>query len=101
MDLLKKRRLLTPDDLSLNWRHLWDIAMEFEGQATSMSMKFYPTDFEKSFKSLVKVSRPYFPRSATKEILTELRPQFCPHYQGMTKAIYSCSLFLPTLFVER
>ena len=101
MDLLKKRRLLTPDDLSLDWRQLWDITEEFEGQAVSMSMKLYPADFEKSLKSLVKLARPYFPHSATKEILRELRPQFCPHDRTMTKAVYSCSIFLPTLFVER
>merc|ERR1740128_858831 len=64
-------------------------------------MKFYPADFEKSLKALVKVARPYFPRSATKEMLREFRPCFCPHDTIMAKAMAYCSLFLPTLSVER
>ena len=99
--LMKKRRLLSPDDLTLDWRPLYDLYEDLSGYAVTMSMKFYPADFEKSLKALVKVARPYFPRSATKEMLREFRPCFCPHDTIMAKAMAYCSLFLPTLSVER
>ena len=66
-----------------------------------MSMKVYPLDFEKSLKILIKTCRYYFSSTATKEIMAEFRPYFCPHDNIMTKAVSYCSLFLPTLFVER
>ena len=99
--LLKKRRLLTPEDLSLDWRPLYDLYEDLSSHAVIMSMKFYPADFEKSLKALIKVARPYFPRSATKEMLREFRPCFCPHDTIMAKAMSYCSLFLPTLSLER
>ena len=50
---------------------------------------------------IMQLSRPYFPASATKEILAEFRPYFCPHDSIMSKAIAYCSLLLPTFFVEQ
>ena len=117
--LMKKRRLLSPEDLGrvsrhlfivimsmcflaeLDWRKLYDIYEDMSGHYATMSMKIYPTDFEKSLKLLVKTCRPYFSRTATTEILNEFRPYFCPHDSMMSKAVAYCSLFLPTLFVDR
>ena len=85
----------------LDWRKLYDIYEDMSGHYATMSMKIYPTDFEKSLKLLVKTCRPYFSRTATTEILNEFRPYFCPHDSMMSKAVAYCSLFLPTLFVDR
>jgi len=99
--LLKKRSLLTPEDLELDWRPLYDIYEDMSSHFASMNMKIYPQDFEKSLKLLIKLCRYYFPRSATQEILSEFRPYFCPHDGIMAKAVAYCALFLPTIFVSK
>jgi len=99
--LLKKRSLLSPDDLELDWRPLYDIYEDMSDHYASMNMKIYPQDFEKSLKLLIKLCRYYFPKTATKEILSEFRPYFCPHDGIMAKAVAYCALFLPTTFVEK
>jgi proteasome activator subunit 4 len=49
-----------------------------------------------TLRSLIKYSRPYFPLSATKEILAELRPLMCPLDVTMGKAMSYYEMFLPT-----
>ena len=99
--LLKKRSLLTPADLTLDWRPLYKIYDELISHNVAMNMKSFPADFDKSLKMLIKLSRSYFPLSATAEILTEFRPQFCPHDPSMGRAISHLVLFLPTYFVQQ
>jgi len=101
VSLLKKRSLLTPDDLELDWRPLYDIYEDMSSHYASMNMKIYPQDFEKSLKLLIKLCRNYFPSTATGEILAEFRPYFCPHDGIMAKAVAYCALFLPTVFVSK
>ena len=98
--LLKKRGLLTPKDLSLNWRPLYKIYEELVSHSVAMNMKSFPSGFDKSLKTLIKLARSYFPISATAEILAEFRPQFCPHDPSMGRAISHLVLFLPTYFVQ-
>ena len=118
--LLKKRSLITPGDLGeekkkrywllncsqylfseLDWRPLYDIYEDMSSHNATMCLKVYPQDFEKSLKLLIKLCRYYFSPSSTAEILQEFRPYFCPHDVIMSKALAYCTLFLPTLFVER
>jgi len=99
--LLKKRSLLTPEDLQLDWKPLYDIYEDMSSHFASMNMKIYPQDFEKSLKLLIKLCRYYFPETATQEILAEFRPYFCPHDGIMAKAVAYCALFLPTIFVTK
>ncbi|XP_034148173.1 proteasome activator complex subunit 4A isoform X6 [Esox lucius] len=51
---------------------------------------------ENVLKTLVKCCRPYFPDSATQEMLEEWRPLLCPFDVTMQKAIGYFELFLPT-----
>lgn len=44
---------------------------------------------------MIKSCRPYFPDSATAEILVELRPLMCPYDVTMSKAMVYLSDFLP------
>ena len=115
--LLKKRSLITPADigeekrsiirfsniynLELSWKPLYDIYEDMSSHNATMCLKVYPQDFEKSLKLLIKLCRYYFSPSSTGEILREFRPYFCPHDVIMSKAMAYCTLFLPTLFVER
>ena len=85
----------------LDWRPLYDIYEDMSSHNTTMCLKVYPQDFEKSLKLLIKLCRYYFLPSSTGEILAEFRPFFCPHDVIMSKAMAYCTLFLPTVFVER
>jgi proteasome activator subunit 4 len=57
---------------------------------------FPPSSLDMTLRSLIKYSRPYFPLSATKEILAELRPLMCPLDVTMGKAMSYYEMFLPT-----
>ena len=85
----------------MDWRKLYEIYDDMSSHAAVMAMKIYPQDFEKNLKQLIKLSRNYFPDTATGEIMTEFRPYFCPHDPVMTQAVAYCALFLPTFSVER
>ena len=85
----------------MDWRPLYDIYEDMSSHNATMCLKVYPQDFEKSLKLLIKLCRYYFSPSSTGEILLEFRPYFCPHDVIMSKAMAYCTLFLPTLFVER
>ena len=74
---------------------------DLSGNFVKMSMKTYPSGFEKLLRQLIKCCRPYFSHTATREILAEFRPYFCPHDVIMSKAMAYCTLFLPTLFAKR
>ena len=99
--LLKKPRLLSPEDIQFDWRKLHTIFEDVYSKECQLHLKVYPKDFTKALKQLVKICRYYFPPGATSEILAEFRPYFCPHDSKMALAMSQCSLFLPTLFVER
>ena len=87
--------------LELDWRKLYDIYKDLTGNFVKMSMKIYPSGFEKLLRQLIKCCRPYFSHTATREILTEFRPYFCPHDPVMSRMFGLCCLFLPTLAVTR
>ena len=80
--LLKKRSLITPQDLGevrlrvdiltnvsdvsvLDWKPLYDIYEDMSSHNVTMCLKVYPQDFEKSLKLLIKLCRYYFPQSST------------------------------------
>jgi len=98
--LLKKRSLLTPSDITIHWKPLYDLYEDLQSHHAIMNMKIFPPDFENTLKLLIKLSRYYFPPSATEEILREFRPYYCPHDRIMSKALAYAALFLPTTFVE-
>lgn len=99
--LLKRKDLVSPDDLVLPWRPLYLLLEDLSSHYVSLNLKVYPPDFEKNLKNLIKICRYFFPPSATEEILAEFRPNFCPHDAVMTRAVSYCTLFLPTLHVRR
>ena len=99
--LMKKMRLLSPEDIQFDWRKLYNIFKDVSSHEAQLHLKVYTKDFTKLLKQLVKICRYYFPAGASREILDEFRPYFCPHDTKMSWAVDHCSLFLPTLFVER
>ncbi|XP_035449064.2 proteasome activator complex subunit 4B isoform X2 [Spodoptera frugiperda] len=93
--LTKKRQLISPDELTLHWRPLYDMGKKiFDKSATHIRMYHYLTSLEGSYISMVKCARPYFPLTATKEILAELMPQINP-WSTDTHVVCQLAVFLP------
>ncbi|KAL0124071.1 hypothetical protein PUN28_006100 [Cardiocondyla obscurior] len=93
--LLKKKRLISPDELELPWRPLYDIMVNY--------LRHDPIGIYRSLSCLktllhcvIYSVRTYFPLNATQEILDELRPKLCPH-DGITMctSLQILECFLP------
>uniref|UniRef100_A0A7N6BDN1 Proteasome activator subunit 4 n=1 Tax=Anabas testudineus TaxID=64144 RepID=A0A7N6BDN1_ANATE len=119
INLLKKRELLSREDLELPWRPLYElhdrilfsktehlglnwfpkyasVPYFFKHACNLFCCLFYYSSVESVLKTLVKSCRPYFPESATQEMLDEWRPLLCPFDVTMQRAISYFELFLPT-----
>ncbi|XP_034148170.1 proteasome activator complex subunit 4A isoform X2 [Esox lucius] len=116
INLLKKRELLSREDLELPWRPLYELQERILYSKTEhLGLNWFPNSLrprasskhvmiklfqrctvENVLKTLVKCCRPYFPDSATQEMLEEWRPLLCPFDVTMQKAIGYFELFLPT-----
>uniref|UniRef100_A0A8C1F697 Proteasome activator subunit 4b n=1 Tax=Cyprinus carpio carpio TaxID=630221 RepID=A0A8C1F697_CYPCA len=98
INLLKKKELLSQDDLELPWRPLYDLYESILYSKTEhLGLNWFPNSVENVLKTLVKSCRLYFPESATQEMLDEWRPLLCPFDVTMQKAIGYFELFLPTI----
>ncbi|XP_025720971.1 proteasome activator complex subunit 4-like [Callorhinus ursinus] len=97
INLLKKKELLSRDDLELPWRPLYDMVERILYSKTEhLGLNWFPNSVENVLKTLVKSCRPYFPADATAEMLEEWRPLRCPFDVTMQKAITYFEIFLPT-----
>ena len=90
--------LHTPgDQLELPWRplfQLYDTTLHSKREA--LGLVKIPSSLDGSLRSLIKYSRPYFPLSATREMMAEWRPLMCPLDVTMGKAMTYYEMFLPT-----
>ncbi|KAE8280512.1 Proteasome activator complex subunit 4B [Larimichthys crocea] len=116
INLLKKRELLSREDLELSWRPLYELHDRILFSKTEhLGLNWFPNSprprssfklimlklvqrcsVEGVLKTLVKSCRPYFSESATQEMLDEWRPLLCPFDVTMQRAISYFELFLPT-----
>ncbi|KAG9484281.1 hypothetical protein GDO78_009934 [Eleutherodactylus coqui] len=117
ISLLKKKELLSREDLQLPWRPLYDMLERILYSKTEhLGLNWFPNSYRQGLsstktivlnvlrrcsvegvlKTLVKACRPYFPDDATAEMLEEWRPLLCPFDVTMQKAISYFELFLPT-----
>ncbi|KAE8600768.1 hypothetical protein XENTR_v10013403 [Xenopus tropicalis] len=97
ISLLKKKELLSREDLQLPWRPLYEMLERILYSKTEhLGLNWFPNSVEGVLKTLVKACRPYFPDDATAEMLEEWRPLMCPFDVTMQKAISYLELFLPT-----
>uniref|UniRef100_A0A673BL13 Proteasome activator subunit 4b n=1 Tax=Sphaeramia orbicularis TaxID=375764 RepID=A0A673BL13_9TELE len=116
IQLLKKKELLSRDDLQLPWRPLYDLYERVVYSKTEhLGLIWFPNrDVDKHtlthflsllvcssvdhiLKALIKSCRLYFPTSSTREMLDEWRPLLCVFDMVMQKAISNMELFLPTI----
>ncbi|GCB62155.1 hypothetical protein scyTo_0011429, partial [Scyliorhinus torazame] len=97
ISLLKKKELLSREDLQLPWRPLYEMMERILYSKTEhLGLNWFPNSVENVLKTLVKCCRPYFPSEATAEMLDEWKPQMCPFDVTMQKAISYFEMFLPT-----
>uniref|UniRef100_A0A8C9XJ56 Proteasome activator subunit 4 n=1 Tax=Sander lucioperca TaxID=283035 RepID=A0A8C9XJ56_SANLU len=97
INLLKKKELLSREDLELRWRPLYELHDRILFSKTEhLGLNWFPNSVESVLKTLVKSCRPYFSDSATQEMLDEWRPLLCPFDVTMQRAISYFELFLPT-----
>ncbi|XP_041866071.1 proteasome activator complex subunit 4A isoform X1 [Melanotaenia boesemani] len=115
INLLKKRELLSREDLELPWRPLYELYDRILFSKTEhLGLNWFPNSprprsskhimlklvqrcsVESVLKTLVKSCRPYFSENATQEMLDEWRPLLCPFDVTMQRAISYFELFLPT-----
>ncbi|XP_053568667.1 proteasome activator complex subunit 4 [Bombina bombina] len=117
ISLLRKKELLSREDLQLPWRPLYEMLERILYSKTEhLGLNWFPNSYRQGLsstktlvlnilhrcsvegvlKTLVKACRPYFPDDATAEMLEEWRPLMCPFDVTMQKAISYLELFLPT-----
>ncbi|CAH1169598.1 unnamed protein product [Phaedon cochleariae] len=97
VQLLKKKYLLTRDELQLDWRPLYELVIKvMEKNKTDIGMYRYSSNFEGTIFQMIKACKVYFPASCTQEILDEFRPRMCAfNTVEMSKIIKCFELFLP------
>uniref|UniRef100_A0A3B4B7D3 Proteasome activator Blm10 middle HEAT repeats region domain-containing protein n=1 Tax=Periophthalmus magnuspinnatus TaxID=409849 RepID=A0A3B4B7D3_9GOBI len=88
INLLKKKELLSREDLELPWRPLYELHDRILYSKTEhLGLNWFPNCLH---------LRRYFSDSATQEMLDEWRPLLCPFDVTMQRAISYFELFLPT-----
>ncbi|KAK7902167.1 hypothetical protein WMY93_018936 [Mugilogobius chulae] len=114
INLLKKKELLSREDLELPWRPLYELHDRILYSKTEhLGLNWFPNSprprtssknimlklvrrcsVENVIRALIKNCRPYFSDSATQEMLDEWRPLLCPFDVTMQRAISYFELFL-------
>ncbi|XP_056286378.1 proteasome activator complex subunit 4B-like [Pseudoliparis swirei] len=98
IQLLKKKELLSRDDLQLPWRPLYDLYKRIVSSKTEhLGLVWFPNSVDHVLRALIKSCRLYFTASSTEEMLDEWRPLLCVFDMVMLKAVSNMELFLPTI----
>jgi proteasome activator subunit 4 len=93
---LRKIKLLTPDDLRIEWKPLLRLYQKlFLNNLESYGFVSIPNKLEDQFQNLIKLCRIYFAPEATAEILDEIRPMLNPLDHNINEATIFLHIFLP------
>ncbi|XP_071649143.1 proteasome activator complex subunit 4B [Temnothorax longispinosus] len=93
--LLKKKKLISPDDVQLPWRPLYEIIAHCL-RRNPIGIYRNSSLLKTLLHCVIYSVKIYFPLNATQEILDELRPKLCPH-DGVTMctSLQILECFLP------
>ena len=95
--LLKKVELLTPEQLSLDWKPLFDLQKRFVyTKYPHLGLLNIPHSLPNNIRNVIRVCRPYFNIESTAEMLEDWRPLLCPLDVTFGLAMSHMALFLPT-----
>ncbi|XP_076659583.1 proteasome activator complex subunit 4A [Halictus rubicundus] len=79
IELLKKKTLISPEELQLPWEPLYKLTRDVLLSAqTSLGMYRYSAGLANTLNILIHAVKIYFPLSTTQELLDELRPTLYP-----------------------
>ncbi|XP_018011103.1 proteasome activator complex subunit 4A isoform X2 [Hyalella azteca] len=96
--LLKKITLLTPDDIQLQWRPLYELHCRFFHCAVAkQGMLRVPIQTEGTINSVIRHCRAYFAPGTTEELLEEFVPRLCPFDEQMNRSMKYLDMFLPVV----
>lgn len=77
--LLRKPEWLSPDDIQIEWRPLYKLCnLILNKNCSKGDLYRYFASLETNLQFVIQYCAPYFPRSATQEILDELLPKLQP-----------------------
>lgn len=95
--LMRKRYLISSEELTLNWRPLFETyeRLLFSVSET-LGLRFVPENLEANLSQAIRLARPHFPIEATQEMLDEWRPMLSPFSASIQRAVTYMNLFLPT-----
>uniref|UniRef100_A0A336KJE2 CSON009560 protein n=1 Tax=Culicoides sonorensis TaxID=179676 RepID=A0A336KJE2_CULSO len=87
--LLKKSQWLSPDDLQIDWRPLYELSIIYLNKNVSKGdlYRYFPS-LEANLQYVISQCAIYFPKSATQEILDEIFPKLQPLDTGK-----NCNVF--------
>jgi len=95
--LMRKRYLISREELQLDWRPLYDTYERLLFSETeSLGLRYVPENLETNLSQAIRLARPHFPIEATQEMLDEWRPMLCPFSASIQRAVANLNLFLPT-----
>jgi proteasome activator subunit 4 len=96
--LLKKRHLVSRDDLQLPWKPVYELYHEvFHSKGVKIGLKNFPRSIDSQIVQFVSYTRTYFPVEATQEILDEWRPKLCCFDMAFTEGTEVISRFIPVV----
>ncbi|XP_044747476.1 proteasome activator complex subunit 4-like [Coccinella septempunctata] len=94
--LLKKKYLLSRDELQIDWKPLHDLFSKIQDDIKSGMYK-HPASMENDILSVIISCRTYFPASDTQDMLNKYKPQMCPLDDSeMLLSISALDALLPT-----
>ncbi|KAH9384576.1 hypothetical protein HPB48_026585 [Haemaphysalis longicornis] len=95
--LLKRRELLSRDQLCIQWRPLYELYERLEcSRDRELGLLRPPANLATRLETMVACCRVYFSAASTIEMLEEWLPLLCPFDRSMQKAMAYFQLFLPT-----
>lgn len=95
--LMRKRYLISADELQLDWRPLYETYERLLFSTTeALGLIYVPENLESNLSQAIRLARPHFPLEATQEMLDEWRPMLCPFTSSIQRAVTYLNLFLPT-----
>lgn len=94
LTLLKHEELLSPEDVQLPWRPLY----EFYRGIVKQPVRFFPREFLDVLHTFIKGSNRFFTVDSTAEILATMMPLISPlDKKSLSTHLHELCLFLPTL----
>lgn len=101
MNHFSKSKLLTPNDLQIEWRPLFNLSKIYIDKKSSKgeNIRYFAT-LEQNLTYMIQLCAPYFHPNSGKEILDELLPTMEPLDIGKPESVNSISISISNLSIK-